>query len=134
MASATKGKLKGDLMKYEIGDVVSLVEKPTFKEWSGAKVRIVDIKTDCGRWPYVVEREGHSELGLVDEVEIANYLENQRQLNVFLIRSTENKEDWWNNENGWGDILSATVFTPYEAAAANLPMKSKWVMFTEERD
>lgn len=40
----------------------------------------------------------------------------------------------WNNETGWGDKASATVFTEEQKGRVNLPIEGVWIIKTEQRD
>ncbi len=41
-------------------------------------------------------------------------------------RDDDDEDLYWNNENGWGDWLSATVFTQNERDRFNLPVGGAW--------
>jgi hypothetical protein len=51
------------------------------------------------------------------------------QAYVIILLDPEQYNDeplYWNNEDGWVDWLSATVFTPDERDRFNLPMDGAW--------
>lgn len=41
--------------------------------------------------------------------------------------SRRNTGVYWNNDDGWGDKKSATVFSEFERNKYNLPIGGKWV-------
>ena len=45
-----------------------------------------------------------------------------------ILLVTEDKDEplYWNNEMGWGDWLSATVFTQDEKNTLHLPVDGAW--------
>ena len=48
-----------------------------------------------------------------------------------LIATQDDDEPlYWNNETGWGDWLSATVFTSDERDHFNLPIDGTWRQIT----
>lgn len=122
-------------MKYKVGDIVSIKDGPATWGWSGKRVRIIRINTRgfSNLFPYTVAREGDSIQGLVSEDEIIGLIEAPKQLNIYLIQNTKDKELWWEWGQGWGNISSATVYSVQDAPLILLPIEGKWVLFTEER-
>lgn len=45
----------------------------------------------------------------------------------FIIRNTSDQDLFWNNEFGWADRKSATVFDSHERQRLCLPMDGKWI-------
>ena len=41
------------------------------------------------------------------------------------------EELWWSNENGWGDFLSADLFSEKERKNLNLPIGGDWICIVE---
>lgn len=52
----------------------------------------------------------------------------------YLIRSTEEAETYWSNQDGWVDIESATEFTDEERHSLNLPMGGEWLQVEPNKE
>lgn len=48
--------------------------------------------------------------------------------NYYLIRSTTEKDTYWNNVDGWVEITTATLFPRTLLAYLDLPLEGEWVI------
>lgn len=62
-----------------------------------------------------------------DRILLANFENRHAGETEYIIQNTQDKELFWNNENGYGDKDSATRFTEEEYNSFQLPVEGKWV-------
>ena len=67
---------------------------------------------------------------------LENKLNQEWQKMLYAIYSEKESENqgepmFWNNETGWGEYESTTLFTNEDRDGINLPVAGKWIKYTE---
>lgn len=92
-----------------------------------------------------IDRDRLEVTGRETQGNVSNYIERPHQVQYVIHSLSESDVDldgavgaFWSNEDGWGSLQSATLFSTKERMSLNLPMSAKldaeWMLAEEARD
>ncbi|WP_199227652.1 hypothetical protein [Acidovorax sp. HMWF018] len=92
-----------------------------------------------------IDRDRLEVTGREAQGNVSNYIERPHQVQYVIHSLSESDVDldgavgaFWSNEDGWGSLQSATLFSTKERMSLNLPMSAKldaeWMLAEEARD